>query len=96
MYSQETTRITLQVLKEELGDAFKPEAADAFKALLDHIHQLLAESSKISPLSSDDLNVIHDDWRIVKQNKNFGANAIMKYILYILLIFLILIDFVII
>ena len=65
-------------MKEELGEAFNPEAVDAFKALLDHVHQVLAEANKVAPISVDDLSIIRDDWILVKQNKNFGANAIIK------------------
>lgn len=75
----ETTRITLAVMKEELGDAFTTEAADAFKALLDHVHEVLAKADNVAPLSADELSIIHDDWILIKQNKNFGANAIVKF-----------------
>ena len=39
-------------MKEELGEAFNREAVDAFKALLDHVHQVLAEANKVAPISA--------------------------------------------
>lgn len=65
-------------MKEELGEDFNPEAVDAFKALLEHVHKVLAEANKMASISADDLSVIRDGWILVRQNKNFGVNVIMK------------------
>jgi hypothetical protein len=76
----ETTRIILQVMKEELGsDIFTTETTNAWKVLLDHVHKALSKENKITSLSADDLNLVGDTWGIAKRNKKFGANVIIKY-----------------
>ena len=75
----ETTRITMEIMKEELGpEVWTAEVADAWITLLNHVHEVLADRNELKSLSADDLNVIRDDWLIVKKNKQFGANAIIK------------------
>jgi len=75
----ETTRITMEIMKEELGtEVWTAEVADAWITLLNHVHEVLADRNELKSLSADDLNVIRDDWLIVKKNKLFGANAIIK------------------
>ena len=75
----ETTRITLEVMAEELGsDAFTPEVRDAWKALLNHVHEVLANRNELSSLSQDDLDVINTNWLIAKKNKRIGTTTMLK------------------
>jgi len=75
----ETTRITLEVMKEELGtDVMTPEVSDAWKSLLNHVHEVLASRNELAPLSQDDLDVINTNWAIAKRNKQVGALTMLK------------------
>ena len=67
-------------MKEELGASLTAEAVEAFKALLDHTHNVLSKANNVEALTADDLSVVQDDWILIKKNKNFGANAIVKYV----------------
>jgi len=75
----ETTRITLEVMKEELGtDVMTPDVSDAWKSLLNHVHEVLANRNELAPLSQDDLDVINTNWAIAKRNKQVGALTMLK------------------
>ena len=67
-------------MKEELGASLTAEAVEAFKALLDHTHEVLAKANNVDALTTDDLSVVNDDWLLVKRNRDFGTNAIIKYV----------------
>ena len=75
----ETTRITLDVMTEELGsDVFTPEVRDAWKALLNHVHEVLANRNELAPLTADDIDVINTDWAIAKRGKKVGSTTMLK------------------
>ena len=81
LLKKETGRLLLQVMKQEVGEAFTEEAAAAWKQLFAYIHDILQERNQqeLQPLNKDDRDFLRDGWHQVKRNKDFGAKFLLKY-----------------
>merc|ERR1711928_116711 len=70
---QDTSRIVLEVFREELGAAFTAEAASGWTSLLNFVSQALIKNVAVSPLSAADFTILKDS--------NFAAKAIFKMLI---------------
>ena len=75
---QNTSRIVLEVFREELGTAFTAEAASGWTSLLNFVSQALIKNVAVSPLSAADFTILKDNLKMINKDSNFGARAVHK------------------
>ena len=75
---QNTSRIVLEVFREELGTAFTAEAASGWTSLLNFITQALIKNVAVSPLSAADFTILKDNLKMINKDSNIGAKAVHK------------------
>lgn len=79
--NDETIRIVLEVFREELGSTFTAESASAWTSLLSYVNSVLEENLSINPITTDEKSILSDNLVMVKQNKKFGGNMLIKMFL---------------
>jgi len=75
---KDTTRVVLEVFKEELGASFTTDAAKAWNSLLNFVTEGLEKNVAVTPLSEDDLTILKDTLKMIKPSSNFGSKAVLK------------------
>merc|ERR1711973_32690 len=78
---QDTSRIVLEVFREELGAAFTAEAASGWTSLLNFVSQALIKNVAVSPLSAADFTILKDNLKMINKDSNFAAKAIFKMLI---------------
>lgn len=69
----------MQVVEEELKDAFVEGARAAFDHFFNFVRDELVKNVGESGLTADDKSVIGDILNIVQLNPKFGSNLLIKY-----------------
>jgi len=75
---KDTTRVVLEVFKEELGASFTTDAAKAWNSLLNFVTEGLEKNVAVTPLSEEDLTILKDNLKMIKPSSNFGSKAVLK------------------
>merc|ERR1712116_76982 len=78
---QDTSRIVLEMFREELGAAFTAEAASGWTSLLNFVSQALIKNVAVSPLSAADFTILKDNLKMINKDSNFAAKAIFKMLI---------------
>lgn len=73
---QETVRIVMEVMREELGSGFTSEHAAAWTSLMSAINKVLENNLTIRPITSEEKNIMSDNLKMV--NKKFGSSMLLK------------------
>jgi len=72
----ETVRIVMEVMREELGSGFTSEHAAAWTSLMSAINKVLENNLTIRPITSEEKNIMSDNLKMV--NKKFGSSMLLK------------------
>ena len=76
----------MQVIKNELKDAFLEDAELAFIHFFSFVRDEFMKTIGETELTADDKNIIGDILNIVQLNPNFGSALLIKYYFYLSLL----------
>ena len=65
-------------MQEELGNSFTAEARNAWTTVMNQIHSVLVQQEQITNLTTQDKQIMKDNWLMINEKKTAVNNLLLK------------------